>query len=361
MPGIRSSAGRSKGKKRGRHRSDTDTEQHDTYQCDDLDKFGDILEEEERKKNADSERRSGGRSERTQTTIRQSVPVMEGDAGQELVRHGNTGESIEKETSEKHLSEFLFVDGARVHLQGVTSGDPSIDLTAINTQHGSRTTHASPAGSMLNYCTTSPAIGCSTTGTAEANSTRRSTNRTPIDATNVSASPDRDYSSTSVSTRRTDSDRAPAKRKYVQNNWNALVSKFPWIDTSVRQRCLATGEVFCLYCGNYFRFAGERDFKRHELTRLHEKNTPRSSSQSLTTLKDFIKNDRDATCRARQLAANSIAGLGLSLRTIEQITSPDMVSCIDIRHVMQDRMLVTGLVTLLATSRVHSLKRATMD
>eukprot|EP01138_Halocafeteria_seosinensis_P005711 gb/GECG01005838.1/.p1 GENE.gb/GECG01005838.1/~~gb/GECG01005838.1/.p1 ORF type:complete len:271 (+),score=21.05 gb/GECG01005838.1/:1-813(+) len=79
-----------------------------------------------------------------------------------------------------------------------------------------------------------------------------------------------------------------------------------------------------MWCGNWLKFAGKRDFFSHESAPLHGKNSPRSSSQSLTTLHHFIKDDKDATYRDRQLVAKSLAGLGLSLRTIECVTSPAM-------------------------------------
>jgi hypothetical protein len=48
--------------KHGKHMSDTDAEQHDAYQLDDLDEFGNIFL---KGKNADSERCSSLRSEGT--------------------------------------------------------------------------------------------------------------------------------------------------------------------------------------------------------------------------------------------------------------------------------------------------------
>eukprot|EP01138_Halocafeteria_seosinensis_P005712 gb/GECG01005840.1/.p1 GENE.gb/GECG01005840.1/~~gb/GECG01005840.1/.p1 ORF type:complete len:737 (+),score=75.41 gb/GECG01005840.1/:1-2211(+) len=232
------------------------------------------------------------------------------------------GSPLGQHATYNHLDDF----GERENNHADSNdGYTSIEVTASNTQSVNPPASASaPGHSIPRTAASAAAWGGGIDASAPRTwGTSKAACRSPSNSrSSASASRCRSCSVRSGSERSADSNHAR------NNSDNKVQSNFGRIDKSDRQHCGRGSEVLWATDNNEFQLAREREFVCHETTQPQEKNSASPPWRSLTTLHNFIKDDRDATYRAQCLTVKCLAGLGLSLRTIERVTSPRMQTVI---------------------------------
>ena len=108
---------------------------------------------------------------------------------------------------------------------------------------------------------------------------------------------------------------------FIENNWNFIISTYRWVDRDQFEESRHSLRVYCKNCRQWLRATRQRDLSRHNNTHQQAQ-----GSFKPTTLCDFMPTDAQAKQRAQQLVTLRLAALGLSMRTIEQVLSPDMVT-----------------------------------